>query len=311
MTSVSSIDFVIGIVPSLARDRASPKTVVANSFPARHDYSLTFRLVEFNMSDQPVESVLRAFEILRELNRSRVTSVKDLLAATGLPKATLVRLLKTLGWAGYVTNDRRQGGYQVTSNVKALSCGYHRDPLVVEAARPWSIEFTRKYQWPIAVATLEERTVAVRFSTIIDSPNSPFHGTINLRLDLLTRALGRAYLAFCPAAERDMLLDLLGVGDAVRRQDALDMLGRIRKAGFSSHAHRIPSPCRSCWARRCWQRLASPISSRPIRWSRRSRNSANRFTTYHSGSPVAAASCTTTFIRNSNRRPGTIVPGHP
>ncbi len=185
------------------------------------------------MSDQPVESVLRAFEILCELNRRRVTSVKDLHAATGLPKATLVRLLKTLGQAGYVTNDRRQGGYQVTSNVKALSCGYHRDPLVVEAARPWSIEFTRKYQWPIAVATLEERTVVVRFSTIVDSPNSPFHGTINLRLDLLTRALGRAYLAFCPAVERDMLLDLLDMRDPGERQNALDMLGRIRKAGFS------------------------------------------------------------------------------
>jgi len=185
------------------------------------------------MSDQSVESVLRAFQILRELNRSRVTSLKGLHAATGLPKPTLVRLLKTLSNAGYVTNDRRQGGYQVTSNVKALSCGYHRDPLVVEAARPWSIEFTRKYQWPIAVATLEERTVAVRFSTIIDSPNSPFHGTINLRLDLLTRALGRAYLAFCSSAERDMLLDLLDFRDPVERQDAIDMLARVRKAGFS------------------------------------------------------------------------------
>lgn len=185
------------------------------------------------MSDPPVESVLRAFQILRELNRSRVTSLKDLHAETGLPKATLVRLLKTLGAAGYVTNDRRQGGYQVTSNVKALSCGYHRDPLVVEAARLWSIEFTRKYQWPIAVATLDERSVTVRFSTIIDSPNSPFHGTINLRLDLLTRALGRAYLAFCPSAERDMLLDLLDIGDPLERQDALYMLSRIRKAGYS------------------------------------------------------------------------------
>lgn len=185
------------------------------------------------MSDQPVESVLRAFDILRELNRKRVTSLSDLHAATGLPKATLVRLLKTLGRAGYVSNDRRQGGYQVTSNVKALSCGYHRDPLVVEAARPWAIEFTRKYQWPIAVATLEESAVAVRFSTIIDSPNSPFHGTINLRLDLLTRALGRAYLAFCPVAERDMLLDLLDVRDPTDRQNVLEMLRRIRNAGYA------------------------------------------------------------------------------
>jgi IclR family mhp operon transcriptional activator len=185
------------------------------------------------MNDQPVESVMRAFSLLRELNRKRVTSVKDLHAATGLPKATIVRLLKTLRDAGYVTNDRRQGGYQVTSNVKALSCGYHGDPLVVEAARAWAIEFTRKYRWPIAVATLEERMMVVRFSTITDSPNSPFHGTINLQLELLTRALGRSYLAFCSSNEGEVLLDLLGVRDEAARQAAQDMLRRVRKAGFA------------------------------------------------------------------------------
>ncbi len=187
----------------------------------------------FEMNDERVESVIRALSVLRELNRKRVTSVKDLHEATGLPKATIVRLLKTLCDAGYATNDRRQGGYQVTSNVKALSCGYHGDPLVVEAARAWAIEFTRKYRWPIAVATLEEQKMVVRFSTITDSPNSPFHGTINLQLELLTRALGRAYLAFCPPDEREILLDLLGVREAAARQAAQDMLRRINRAGFA------------------------------------------------------------------------------
>ncbi|MFC7400669.1 helix-turn-helix domain-containing protein [Chelatococcus sp. GCM10030263] len=171
--------------------------------------------------------------MLRELNRTRVSSVKDLHAATGLPKATIVRLLKTLCEAQYVTNDRRQGGYQVTSNVKALSCGYHGDPLVVEAARPWAIEFTRQHRWPIAMATFERDAVFVRLSTIPDSPMSPFHGTINLRLDLLTRALGRAYLAFCSDRERSLLLDVLGVSDSEARQAVLTMLARIRKAGFA------------------------------------------------------------------------------
>lgn len=185
------------------------------------------------MTGQPVESVLRALALLSELNRKRVTSVKDLHSATGLPKATIVRLLKTLCEAQYVTNDRRQGGYQVTSNVKALSCGYHGDPLVVEAARPWAIEFTRQHRWPIAIATFEKDAVVVRFSTIIDSPVSPFHGTINLRLDLLTRALGRAYLAFCSDQERAFLLDLLGVAAGEERQNILAMLVRVRKAGFA------------------------------------------------------------------------------
>lgn len=184
------------------------------------------------MADQPVESVLRAFALLRELNRRRASSIKELHAVSGLPKATIVRLLKTLCDAGYVTNDRRQGGYQVTSNVKALSCGYHGDPLVVEAARPWAIEFTRQHRWPIAIATLEQDAVAVRLSTIPDSPMSPFHGTINLRLDLLTRALGRAYLAFCPEPERAVLLDTLGM-QGPARETALSMLARVRDAGFA------------------------------------------------------------------------------
>lgn len=184
------------------------------------------------MSERSVESVLRALTLLRELNRQRVSSVKDLHAATGLPKATIVRLLKTLCDANYVTNDRRQGGYRVTSNVKALSCGYHGDPLVVEAARPWAIEFTRQHRWPIAMATFDKDAVVVRLSTIPDSPVSPFHGTINLRLDLLTRGLGRAYLAFCPEEERALLLDTLGLADDERRT-CLAMLARIRNAGFA------------------------------------------------------------------------------
>ncbi|WP_182422339.1 DNA-binding transcriptional regulator [Aureimonas sp. ME7] len=185
------------------------------------------------MVDQPVESVLRALSLLRELNRQRVTTVGDLHRVTGLPKPTIVRLLATLCEAQYVVNDRRQGGYHVTSNVKALSCGYHGDPLVVEAARPWAIDFTRQHRWPIAVATFERDAMVVRFSTIPDSPVSPFHGTVNLRLDLLSRALGRAYLAFCSDKERSFLLDVLEIDDPAERQSNLAMLGRVRRAGFA------------------------------------------------------------------------------
>ena len=194
------------------------------------------------MAELPVESVRRAFQILHELNRERVSSVLRLHQATGLPKPTIVRLLKTLISLGYVVNDSRRGGYQVTSLVRSLSAGFHGDPLVVEAARPWSIAFTRKYQWPIAVAILQGDGVIVRFSTIADSPVSPFHATINNRLQLMSRALGRAYIAFCPAAERNLLLDMLATSDdpenelARDREAALTLLRMIRRAGFSERS---------------------------------------------------------------------------
>ena len=139
-------------------------------------------------SGSPVESVRRAFALLEELNRQRINSVQHLHGATALPRSTIVRLLETLRLLGYVANDPRQGGYQVTSGVRALSSGFHGDPLVVEAARSWAIEFTRRHKLPIGVAVFDQDAMVVRFSTTRDSPMSPFHATVNMRLPLLTRA---------------------------------------------------------------------------------------------------------------------------
>lgn len=140
---------------------------------------------------------------------------------------------------GYAANDRRQGGYAVTSRVKSLSNGFHGDPLVVEAARPWALAFTAQYHWPLGIAVLDVTSVMIRFSTIPDSPVSPFHGTVNTHLSLLRRALGRAYLAFCPVAERSLLLDLLARSQEpedrliVDRRRTLALLASIRKQGFA------------------------------------------------------------------------------
>ena len=195
--------------------------------------------------DANVQSVTRALSLLAEMNRQRLTTVRHLHAATGLPKATIVRLLQTLAAAGYVANDKRQGGYLVTSQVQSLSCGYHGDPLVVEAGRPWAVEFTRRHRWPIAIAVLDRDAVQVRLSTIPDSPISPFHATINMRLCLLTRALGRAYLAFCPPAERDVLLATLRASPhpedagASSRAACLRMLEAAQRVGYAQRAPNV------------------------------------------------------------------------
>lgn len=191
------------------------------------------------LKSDTVEAAARTLLLLEELNRHRVTSIDRLHKATELPKSTVVRLMKSLCAMGYAANDRRQGGYAVASRVQSLSNGFHGDPLVVEAARPWAIAFTRQYQWPIAIAVLDRNAVVVRFSTIPDSPVSPFHGTLNMRLSLLGRALGRAYLAFCPIGERAILLDMLARSQASEdrlageRKRALSLLAAIRKQGFA------------------------------------------------------------------------------
>jgi IclR family mhp operon transcriptional activator len=193
-------------------------------------------------SGSPVESVRRAFALLEELNRQRITSVQHLHEVTQLPKSTIVRHLETLCILGYVTNDPRQGGYQVTSGVRSLSTGFHGDPLVVEAARPWAVEFTRQFKLPIGIGVFDQDTMVVRYSTTLDSPISPFHATVNMKLRMLTRAMGRAYLAFCPQAERDYIVGALASSEhpedqAARNPDDVhEILVRVQRNGFAERS---------------------------------------------------------------------------
>jgi len=192
-----------------------------------------------------IRSVERALQVLLELNQQPINTIAQLHARTGLPKPTLVRILKTLEEAGYAENDARQGGYQVSAMVTSLSSGYHKGPLVVEAGRAWAMAITRKHKWPIAIALPDYDSVVVRFSTVPDSPISPFHSTVNRRLKLLTRGLGLGYIAFVEPEELDLILDVLRRSDDV--EDGLShhpdevkrLLAQIRRVGYATRSSMV------------------------------------------------------------------------
>ncbi len=191
-------------------------------------------------SFSPVRAVERTLVILEHLNQNRVSLISDLHAATGLPKPTIVRLLQTLEQTGYVSNDPRHGGYQVTSKVTSLSAGFHGDPLVVEAGRAHAAALTKHFMWPATIAILHDDAVIVRYSTIPDSPNSPFHATVNMRLTLDHHALGLAYLAFCPEEQQNMLIKVLmrreeGTSAKIAEKEALlrRKLLTVRNQGYA------------------------------------------------------------------------------
>ena len=189
-----------------------------------------------------IRSIERCLNVLLELNQQPINTIAQLHARTGLPKPTLVRILKTLEEAGYVENDSRQGGYQVSALVTSLSSGYHKSPLVVEAGRAWALAITRKHKWPIAIALPDYTSMVVRFSTVPDSPVSPFHSTVNRRLQMLTRGLGLAYLAFIESAERDLILEALAKSEdpedglSHHPQEVKRLLSQVRKAGYATRA---------------------------------------------------------------------------
>ncbi|WP_439597562.1 DNA-binding transcriptional regulator [Falsiroseomonas sp.] len=197
------------------------------------------------MSGPPVNSVLRALALLKELNRQRHTTVDQLHRATGLPKPTIMRLLGTLITAGLVVKGERGLGYRITSQVAALSSGFHGGPLVAEAGRAWAADLTRRLKWPAAIAVPDQGRVVVAVSTMADSAVSPFHATVGVRFSMVTRAIGRAYLAFCPEAEQRILLSLLAASpDPEDNPPNLDrvvqrMVAMVRREGYAQRDPKV------------------------------------------------------------------------
>ncbi|MDB5966958.1 MAG: DNA-binding transcriptional regulator [Polaromonas sp.] len=187
----------------------------------------------------PVRAVERAIELLQCLNRQPVSTLDLLHRQPAMPTPSLVRLLQTLTGMGLVNHAPQPGSYYLTSAVHTLSCGYHSEPRIMEAAAPVADAFTARFKWPVAVAVFDTDAVVVRYSTIAQSPLSLLHSTINMRLSLVSRALGRAYLAFCPPDEQEIILGLLAHSSEEEDRPAQDMasimqvLEDTRKQGYA------------------------------------------------------------------------------
>ncbi len=187
----------------------------------------------------PVRAVERAIELLQCLNRQPISTLDLLHRQTGLPKPSLVRLLQTLVGIGLVNHAPQHGSYYLTSAVHTLSSGYHSEPRIIEAAAPIADAFTARFKWPVAVAVFDTDAVVVRYSTIAQSPLSLLHSSINMRLSLVSRALGRAYLAFCPPDEQEIILGLLAHSaededkPAQDHAKAMKMLDDTRRQGYA------------------------------------------------------------------------------
>jgi IclR family mhp operon transcriptional activator len=197
------------------------------------------------MGSSPIRAVSRAIELLQALNRQPISTVDDLHGQTGIPKPTIVRLLRTFAAKGLVCHAPKHGAYYLTSQVESLSVGYHSVPRIVEAAAPLLDAMTRQVKWPMAVAVPDGNAVIIRYSTVPRSPLALLHSSVNMRLSMVTRALGRAFLAFCEKDELDIILKALSVSSdpqdsfarnlpAVRR-----VLSVVRAQGYATRDPRV------------------------------------------------------------------------
>ncbi len=187
-----------------------------------------------------IRSVARAIDLLQSLNRRALSSLHDLHSDTGLPKPTIVRLLRTLEGKGLVAQSSSYGSYHLLGRVKSLSSGFHHEPLVIEVAEEPMIAYTVREGWPLALATYDFNAMVVRVSTIPHTSLSLHHSTLNMRLAMMSRAIGRAYFAHCGENERNVIREVLK--DSTDPENALvhdpvalaEMVARVREQGYAT-----------------------------------------------------------------------------
>lgn len=187
----------------------------------------------------PVQSVRRAFDVLRAVNRLRIASIQQIHEATGFPKPTIVRMLETLLAEGYIARDNMCGGYWVTSRAHELASGCQGISHIIEIARPFAIELTQCTKWPVGIGVLDDDAIAIKFWTGTISPLVHTNTVLGLRPDLVTTAMGRALLAFCPEGEREQHIRRMradparGFG-AAEETRLRDILRQVRTDGFAT-----------------------------------------------------------------------------
>jgi len=181
-----------------------------------------------------IRSVSRVLQLLRALNQAPETSLQALHAATGLPKATLHRMLETLRLEGYVRGTGVPGLYCLTAKVMELSAGCGDRQRVVDMAMPMLIRATKALKWPLAISTLDQDAMVVRFSTMPYSPLASQPSTYGHRLPLARTAAGLTYLSFCSDVERGAALQMLRQNglDAESQQRLGERIDRTRSQGY-------------------------------------------------------------------------------
>lgn len=200
-------------------------------------------------SFKPVIALARGLDVLRAVNHDRLATVGSIHKATGLDKATIVRMLETLEHEGYIMRDAERAAYAPTGRSLLLSQGYDRHLWVGSVADPILQAVREQVGWPVDIALFDR-------DAMIISQTAQERGSVlfvrrrpGFRIPVLTTSLGRAYLAFCGAAEREAVVARLAAvpgpsTELARQPERLaGLLAEVRARGYAltdpSYSHEM------------------------------------------------------------------------
>lgn len=191
------------------------------------------------MQVKTITALARGLEVLHLLQALGALTLADLHARTGIPKASLLRILKTMMERGFVWQRMADGAWLPSFSLAELAGRIDRDTRLVEQASPVLESLTARLRWPSVLAVPRLTHMAVIETNVsrayfADIPLGP----VGFAVNMLRSASGRAFLAFCEGPVREAVLEALRRSDRPGDRGARDpayvahLLAETRAQGF-------------------------------------------------------------------------------
>lgn len=185
-----------------------------------------------------IDALERGLVTLKTLQEMQAASLRDLHLRTGIPKATLLRILLTLERQGLIWQRLADGLFRPSYTLQEQARNLGRVDRLIECAAPELESLQRNILWPSDLAVRSGAAMTLCESNRTRSYFMVNRDKIGHEINILRSAVGRAYLAFCPDDERDEILEALQqsrrAGDelASNRRYVAQLLRETRALGY-------------------------------------------------------------------------------
>jgi IclR family transcriptional regulator, mhp operon transcriptional activator len=166
------------------------------------------------MQVKSIHALARGLDVLRLLQQSGALRLSDLHRMTGIPKASLLRILKTLMEQGFIWQRMVDDAWCPSFSLVEMAGRLDRENQLVEVASPVLASLTAEIEWPSVLAVprlthmevIETNAARAYFDQIALGP-------VGFQVNMLRSASGRAFLAFCESPVREAILETLRRSD--------------------------------------------------------------------------------------------------
>ncbi|MBT3917327.1 MAG: helix-turn-helix domain-containing protein [Rhodospirillaceae bacterium] len=197
-----------------------------------------------NLTSPPktIRALERGLEIMQILQEHGQASLNDLYQSSGLPRPTILRILRTLDQAGWIRRGLGDGLYRNSFKIERLVEGLDQSDRLAEIAAPHLDMICDKASWPAELTVLSSSGMHMELKET-SRASSPFllnRDNIGHLINFPLSSVGRAYLAFCGDDERAQIIGRLKKSTSIANRSVRNdtgfnkILDEIRQTGYAT-----------------------------------------------------------------------------